>query len=362
MNILTLVVGQETLRYACFTNARRKPFFAGEARDLRGCAADATAAAAALAEVRRRCIRAGALPDVIGIRVAYGGTQFEGPAIADEATTRRLEGLTVLAPLHIPAAAAAARACIGAFPGTLAVLLFETSFFAALAQREYGYAVNAGEARRLGLRRFGYHGLFHEAATALGERLGREEKAAAPARVISICLEPRPEIASAVGGRALTVTGGATPLEGIPGETTSGEIDPSIVLEIAAKTHLGPEQIDAILTRESGIKGLAGKRATLDEAFAAEGGALRRAASVIEYRMLLSCGAAIAAMGGIDRIIFSGRYAQSGRIIGPRLARKIAKCCRGARVNWGILDDTLERIIADKALATQLERARKIAG
>ena len=75
------------------------------------------------------------------------------------------------------------------------------------------------------------------------------------ARIISICLEPQPEVAAVKGLRALMVTSGATPLEGIPGHTTCGQIDPSIVLTLSESAGWGPEKINTELTKQSGLLG-----------------------------------------------------------------------------------------------------------
>jgi acetate kinase len=92
----------------------------------------------------------------------------------------------------------------------------------------------------LALRRWGYHGLFHEAASMEAGRAWRKRGFDQPARILSICLEAQPEIAAVLGRRPITVTSGATPLEGLPGETNSGEIDPAVALALAGEAGLGP--------------------------------------------------------------------------------------------------------------------------
>ena len=81
--------------------------------------------------------------------------------------------------------------------------------------------------------------------------------------ILSVCLEPRPELAACVGRRPVMVTGGNTPVEGLPGERSCGDLDPSVVLKLAHDTHWGPEEASRILTQESGLRGLAGRVVSL---------------------------------------------------------------------------------------------------
>jgi len=232
------------------------------------------------------------------------------------------------------------------------VLVFETALFAALPAREYTFGLDADMARDLGLRRYGYHGIYHGAASV---EAARRRETDASARTISICLEPHPEVAAIIGRQPVMVTSGATPLEGLPGETSCGEIDPSIVLLLAEEMKWGPEQINMVLARESGLAGLAGEPATVGDVLSAARPNLRAAGRVLRYRILLACGAAVAAMGGVDAIVFSGRYAAAGaKILGPTLASRLTPRGRKTRVPWHIVSDPLDRLIADQATATIL--------
>jgi acetate kinase len=206
----------------------------------------------------------------------------------------------------------------------------------------------------MSLRRFGYHGLYHEAACRHAARATRLDARTGAPCVASICLEARAEVACAVGGRALTVTGGATPLEGLPGETTCGEIDPGIVLQLSRQPGWGPDRIAEVLSRQSGLMGLAGRHVTLRDLFPARDEGCRLAREVFTYRLLQACGAGLAAMGRIDTIVFSGRHADLGRTIGPWLQSRLTfrKALQPAAIGLEILPDPLERIAADLAVAT----------
>ena len=209
------------------------------------------------------------------------------------------------------------------FPNTPAVLLFETAFFAELPRRESAYGIDQELSETLGLRRYGYYGLLHEAACEYAAREHRSRRPRSTGRALSICLEAHPEVAAVIGRRPLMCTSGATPLEGIPGHSSCGELDPSIALMLARKLKWGPEQINTVLTQQSGLMGLVGRPVMLDDVLAAEAGDLEPAKNLLQNRILMACGAGMAAMGGVDDIVFSGRFASAGLTLGPWLRDRL---------------------------------------
>jgi acetate kinase len=150
-----------------------------------------------------------------------------------------------------------------------------------------------------------------------------------------------------LGNGPLTVSSGTTPLEGLPGETSCGEMDPGIILDLCRINGWGPEQINTVLTRQSGLLGLAGRRVTLAEVLASEGENLRLARDVERYRILLAVGAGLGALGGLDAIVFSGRYVEAAQSLAPWLIERIAKT--GPKAAWSCLSASLETLVAAQA-------------
>ena len=132
-------------------------------------------------------------------------------------------------------------------------------------------------------------------------------------RILSICLEPRPELAAVCGLQPVMVTSGATPLEGLPGQTSCGELDPSIVIALATEHGWGAEQINTVLTQESGFKGLTGADATLETCTRPTTPPCAWPARSSSTASCWPCGAGMAAMGGLDAIVFSGRFVSLGQ-------------------------------------------------
>lgn len=293
--------------------------------------------------------------DVVSIRTIYGGPDFGGPVLLDDESQRRLLGLAAQAPLSVASAKAVVDETRIAFPHTPIALAFETSFFVDLPARETTYALPSELGGKV--RRWGYHGLFHEAAVAeLDASLPHKR----PARMLSICLESRPEIAAVMGRTPLMVTSGSTPVEGLPGEYNSGEIDPAISLALASDATLGPERANIVLTQESGFFGMLGWPASLGEVLTLKRARIARVREHLLYRMLLAAGSGLATLEDIDGVVFSGRYAQHAGVVAsylmPRLERTLDR--RPGTLPWQICDLPLESIVAE-AGATALLAGRK---
>ena len=354
VNTLVLIPGHKSLRYAGFVAGRET--CTGTIRGFRW-----QGSRAALEEVREIVQAVGLLGDATSVVVhgLFGGEEFPGPAPVDDEAFACLDRIARQSPLHVANLTETAHAVQKVFPGVPARLAFETSFFVDLPARERTYAMSPELAQKLALRRWGYHGLFHEAASLEAGRGWRKRGFDQAARILSICLEAQPEIAGVLGRRPITVTSGATPLEGLPGETNSGEIDPAVALALAGEAGLGPEGANALLVSGSGLSGLVGHRVRLDHVLTSRRSDCVRARDVLLYRMVLASGAAVAALGGVDAVVFSGRYASCSAVVAqhvlPHLDR--AGVLGPHAAEWTVFSPPLEAILAD-TVCSQVEGGR----
>ncbi len=293
--------------------------------------------------------------DAIAIKVKYGDEIFNKPVIVDDAVMTKLNGLISSAPLHIPALIKLIESCRMKFANIPVVLSFETAFFVNLPDREKFYGIDFNLSKNLGIRRFGFCGLYHEAACKYIIRKTRAKNIKSVPRIISICLEPKPEVAGVIGINPQTVTSGAALLEGIPGQSSCGELDPTIVLTLSQKFGWGPEQINTVLTKESGLSGLMGKQTDFNEVFDGADTESKAAQKFMEYRFILACGAAAAAIGGVDAVVFSGRYNEIGKKLLPAIKNHLtfSKIQRD-KLMFEFLDESIEEIIADQTAAAVL--------
>lgn len=357
MNVLVLTPGGANLKFSLFGSARRAALCSGAHG---GYFTEAPDVAAVLQRVREECNLTGSTPDLLAMPVPYGGETFKRAAVVDATVLDNLHELLPFSPMHLPQVLMLLEAAREVFPETPAVLTFGTSFFVDLPLREQRYGLDREQVPWL--RRFAYQGLYHQAACehVLRKRRAKEQVDAQP-RILSICLENQPEAAAIIGRRPVMVTSGATPLEGLPGSTSCGELDGGIVLSLAQQLSWGPEQINRVLTQESGLLGLVGRPTNLKEVFSSTAADVQLARQVMEYRLLLAAGSAAAAMGGLDVIIFSGRWATVGQALGPHLVASLpaSRAAHAHEVAWRCLRTPLARIVADLACAQALATRRQ---
>jgi acetate kinase len=171
-------------------------------------------------------------------------------------------------------------------------------------------------------------------------------------RIISICMDVKSEIAAVIGTRPVMITGGSTPMEGLPGDRICGDIDPEIPIILIKKMGWGAETINDVLSKECGLCGLTGENVTLEAVFDDNKRAYRLACDIMTHRFVIACGAAIAAMGGLDAVIFSGRYADAGSCLERILGERIKRGCPGLKREVAFLYEgrLLEEIIAERVI------------
>ena len=293
-------------------------------------------------------------PEAIAIRVPFGGNIFKEPAILSGSVLNKMKILAPASPLHLPAIIMLAQDAGTMFPGVPVVFIFETAFFTGLPARERNYAIDPNAMHGMEIQRLGFHGILHEAACKQINALVRRQGGHSVPKIISICLEPRPEAAAAKGIMPIMTTGGATPLEGLFGDTSCGEIDPGILIKLAQELKWGPEQINKVLTEESGIEGLLGSGVKLADIFSSKRKDYKLVCELFLYKMLLACGAAVAAMGTLDYIVFSGRYKDAGKKIGPWLVKKMGflrKATGETQLTYMIFGKQLDEVMFETAAA-----------
>lgn len=244
-------------------------------------------------------------PDAVGHRVVHGGRRTAGVRV-DEALVEELHGLTDLAPLHQPPALAAMAVTAQVLPGVPAVACFDTAFHTTLPAAAATYALPAEWRERWGLRRYGFHGLSHAwAARRAAELTGRP---AAALRVVTCHLGGGTSLAAVAGGRSVDTTMGFTPLEGLVMATRSGTVDPGLLLWLQQSAGLSAEEVGDGLEHRSGVLGLAGTadmRDVVERAGRGEPEATL-ALDVYAHRARAGVAAMVAALGGVDALVFTG--------------------------------------------------------
>lgn len=242
--------------------------------------------------------------DAVGHRIVHGGERFSEPVLINNEITRAIERLNPLAPLHNPANVVGIRAIEEKWPGMRQVAVFDTAYHRTLPERAWRYAVPDWLYTRHGIRRYGFHGTSHEyvarrAAALLGVPLESFN-------AVVLHLGNGASATAVQGGRSVDTSMGFTPLEGLVMGTRSGDVDPSILVYLG-RQGMSPDEIDDLLNRESGLKGLGGSNdmRTLVGAAARGEAKAQRALDVAAYRLAKYIGAYHVVVGGAQAIVFT---------------------------------------------------------
>ncbi|PXX65237.1 acetate kinase [Nocardia tenerifensis] len=241
----------------------------------------------------------------VGHRVVHGGEVFYRPTLIDDSVVEAISDLSALAPLHNPANVAGIESARQLLPDVPQVAVFDTAFFHGLPDAAKTYAIDAKVAAAHGIRKYGFHGTSHEYVSGqVAELLGRD-----PARLNQIVFHlGNGASASAIrGGRPIDTSMGLTPLEGLVMGTRSGDLDPGIIAHLVRSADYDIDQVDRLLNRDSGLKGLSGVndfrelRGLIDKGDAAA----RLAYDVYIHRLRRYLGAYLIDLGGVDAITFT---------------------------------------------------------
>lgn len=244
--------------------------------------------------------------DAVGHRIVHGGDEFRDAVRVTPSVIVRLRRLADLAPLHQAKSLAALDATSRILPNCPAVACFDTAFHATIPPGAATYALPRAWRGRWGLRRFGFHGLFHAyAARRAAELLGQPLEGL---RIVTCHLGAGASLAAVHHGRSVDTTMGFTPLEGLAMATRSGSVDPGLLLWLLEHTELTEEQVSQALERESGMVALAGTadmRAVIDQAASGDDDA-QLGLEVYLHRLRSAIAAMAAAMNGLDVVVWTG--------------------------------------------------------
>ncbi len=242
----------------------------------------------------------------VGHRVVHGGDKYSSPVLIDDQVLDDIRSFAHLAPLHNPMHALGIEWCQEIMPDVPHIAVFDTAFHQTMPPYAYRYALPENLYTEDGIRRYGFHGPSHQyvammAATYLKERFSR-------LKIITCHLGEGASVCAIDHGRSIDTSMGLTPLEGLVMVTRSGDVDPAIVTYLMRK-GLSADEIDHLLYRESGMKGLSGLSGdTREIPDAANAGDLKAmlAAEAFTYRLRKYVGAYYAALGGLDVLVFTG--------------------------------------------------------
>ncbi|WP_201835480.1 acetate/propionate family kinase [Microvirga zambiensis] len=239
----------------------------------------------------------------IGHRVVHGGEAFSRPVLVDEAVLQSLETLVPLAPLHQPHNLEPIRIVRRRIPGMPQVACFDTAFHQGQSDIATMFALPR-EMRERGVRRYGFHGLSYDYIASV---LKDYDPKLAKGRVVVAHLGNGASLCALKDGASVATTMGFSALDGLPMGTRCGALDAAVVFYMLREMKLSPEQAERMLYTKSGLLGVSGlsnDMRTLRSKAATDSDA-KSAIDLFVYRIVREIGSLMAALGGIDGLVFT---------------------------------------------------------
>ena len=285
----------------------------------------------------------------VGHRVVHGGRKFSSSVVINPEVREAIQANVPIAPLHNPYNLEGIDSISRLLPGVPAVAVFDTSFHMTMPEKATTYALPSALCEEEQIRRYGFHGTNHRfvalsAATFLKIPVGK-------LKIISCHLGSGASVCAIDHGQSVDTSMGMTPLEGLIMGTRAGDVDAGAILHLMRHRGLGLDAIDRILNKESGLKGISRRSNDMREVLeGAESGDARceQAIASFCYRIKKYIGSYVAALEGLDVLIFTGG-------IGENSPEVRARVCQGMEVfGIKIVDDVNRQTRAQRGVITDV--------
>ncbi|MGZ3412520.1 MAG: acetate/propionate family kinase [Isosphaeraceae bacterium] len=267
-------------------------------------------------------------PAGVGHRVLHGGTLYREPTIIDTIVRANLDALIPLGPLHQPANLQGIDAAMKAYPDSLQIACFDTAFHQGHPWVADTYALPR-DLYEQGIRRYGFHSLSYAYIAGAMWRIAPE---VAGGRMVVAHLGNGASMCAIRKGRSMDCTLGLTGLDGLAMGTRCGQIDPGVLLYLLGEKGMTVAELSDLLYKKSGLLGLSGLGSDMRDLLASNSFAARQAVDYFIYRATCSAGSLVAALGGLDGIVFTAG-------IGENSAEIRARICRGLSWMGLVLDE-----------------------
>jgi acetate kinase len=250
-----------------------------------------------------------------GHRVVHGGRKLVAPVRVDAEVLAELDSLVPLAPLHQPHALSALRALQSALPDLPQVACFDTAFHRSMAPEVRHFALPR-ELTDEGVERYGFHGLSYEyIASVLPEHAPEQ----AQGRIVIAHLGSGASLCALRRLTSVDTTMSFTALDGLVMSTRCGTLDPGVVLYLLQTKGLSPGAIETLLYEKSGLLGVSGITGDMRDLLGNPDERAREAVSLFVFRVARELCAMLAALGGLDGIVFTAGIGENA----PQLRREV---------------------------------------
>ncbi|MDO1446609.1 acetate kinase [Rhodocytophaga aerolata] len=241
--------------------------------------------------------------DVVGHRVVHGGERFAATTRITDDVKKDIQQLFPLAPLHNPSNFLGIEVAEQIFSKASQVAVFDTAFHQTMPPKAFRYAIPEEFYSNLGIRAYGFHGTSHKyVAGKAAEYLQKPE-----AKIITIHLGNGCSMSAVENGQCVDTSMGLGPMNGLIMGTRSGDIDQSVIFYLVNREGYSLDEVNTILNKKSGMLGLTGYNDMRDITKAIDEGNAnaQMAYDMYTYRIKKYLGAYIAALNGLDAVVFT---------------------------------------------------------
>ena len=241
----------------------------------------------------------------IGHRIVQGGWYFGDSSLVDEDVLAKIREVAPLAPLHNNPEANVIEFCLEQYPDLPNVTVYDTAFHFNMPEVAKTYALPKDVCDKLHIRKYGAHGTSYRYISKKVAEMTNGE-----ARKVVVChIGSGASLCAIEDGKCMDTTMGLTPLDGVMMGTRCGDLDPSVVNYLKYTLNITGHELDEILNKKSGLLGISGvssDKRDVEEAAAAGNPRAQLASDMLNYQIKKVVGSYIAAMGGVDAIVFTG--------------------------------------------------------
>lgn len=260
----------------------------------------------------------------VGHRVVHGGEQFKTPILVNKEVIKEITKLSKFAPLHCQPNVIGIEVLQKLLPNIPHVAVFDTAAHVTMDFKSFLYGIPIEYYEKYKIRKYGFHGINHSYVANEAARLLK--KPIEELNIITCHLGNGCSITAFKNGKSIDTSMGLTPLEGLVMGTRCGDLDPSVIIYFIEELGLSTNQITELLNKKSGLLGLCEKSDMRDIITAAQRGdkLSQIAIEIFVYRIQKYVGAYIAALNGVDGIVFTGGIGENSSYIRALIAKNFS--------------------------------------
>lgn len=275
--------------------------------------------------------------NAVGHRVVHGGEEFKQSRLVTDEILSKIIGLSNIAPLHNPPNAKGIEAISSIIPNVPQVAVFDTAFHQTMPRHAYMYGIPYTLYKKYAIRRYGFHGTSHlyvsnRAAKILGKDINNS-------KIITCHLGNGASLAAIENGKSVDTSMGFTPTEGLIMGTRCGDLDIGVIPFLIENENVTSYSISTLINKHSGMLGISGKSSDMRDV---ENGYLSGderytlAVEMYVYKIKKYIGSYIAAMNGVDTIVFTGGLGENGGVFRELICKNLD--CFGIEIDKSIND------------------------